>query len=104
MTMTPYPAEAAHSVAEIPTDKGSRYLQQLAKHFAHKIPVTFDAHAGEIVFSMGTCQMTATETGLTLSLTAPDPTTLPALQNVVESHLVRFAFREELTVTWRPLA
>ena len=38
------------SHAEIPTASASRYLQQLCKHFAHKLPVTFDPAEGRIGF------------------------------------------------------
>ncbi|HEX7819850.1 MAG TPA: DUF2218 domain-containing protein [Sphingobium sp.] len=92
---------AARSIADIPTDKASRYLQQLAKHFAHKLPVTFDPQAGEIVFAIGTCRMTANDTRLTLTLIAPDAAQMPQLQDVVVRHLVRFAVREEIAMEWR---
>jgi hypothetical protein len=39
---------------------------------------------------------------LTLSLETPDATQMAQLQDVVARHLVRFAFREELQVDWRP--
>ncbi|MCE7794964.1 DUF2218 domain-containing protein [Sphingobium sufflavum] len=92
---------ATHSIAEIPTDKASRYLQQLAKHFAHKLPVSFTPETGDIPFSIGNCHMDAEEGRLILTLTAPVATDMPPLQDVVVRHLVRFAFREELTVAWR---
>lgn len=92
----------AKSIAVIETDKASRYLQQLAKHFAHKLPVTFTPETGDIPFSIGNCHMDAEEGRLILSLTAPNGDELPQLQDVVERHLVRFAFREnELAVNWQ---
>ncbi|CAN5178550.1 DUF2218 domain-containing protein [soil metagenome] len=93
----------AQSVATLATDKASRYLQQLAKHFAHKLPVTFDPQQGKISFSVGDCDMIATEVQLVLTLTSPDAESLAQLENVVERHLVRFAFREELTLDWQPV-
>lgn len=91
----------ARSTAIVPTDKASRYLQQLAKHFAHKLPVSFDPAAGNIPFSVGECAMAAEEGRLVLTLTSPDAESLAQLESVVERHLVRFAFREELAVEWR---
>jgi hypothetical protein len=91
-------------MADVPTDKASRYLQQLAKHFAHKLPVSFDAQQGSITFGIGTCAMEADDTRLRLILTAADATQLPQLQDVVERHLVRFAFREELALDWTAAA
>lgn len=89
------------SVADVATEHASRYLQQLCKHFAHKLPVTFDETAGQIDFSIGACRLAATDGVLTLTLTAPDGGEMPQLQDVVVRHLVRFAFREELAIDWR---
>ncbi|RVU36947.1 DUF2218 domain-containing protein [Hwanghaeella grinnelliae] len=89
------------STADIATEKASRYLQQLCKHFAHKIPVSFDAAAGQISFSGGDCRLEADDNRLRLSVTASDAETLAKLQNVAASHLVRFAFREEMQITWQ---
>jgi hypothetical protein len=94
------PNEIVRSVATIPTEHASRYLQQLCKHFAHKLPVTFDPHAGQIEFSIGICRLVATDTALTLDLEAPEAEQMPQLQDVVVRHLVRFAFREELAIKW----
>lgn len=34
------------STARYPTAHASKYLQQLCRHFAHKVAVRFDAHSG----------------------------------------------------------
>jgi hypothetical protein len=94
------PSETARSVAAVQTVHASRYLQQLCKHFAHKLPVSFDPHAGQIEFSIGICRLAATDAALTLDLEAPDAGEMPQLQDVVVRHLVRFAFREELAIEW----
>jgi hypothetical protein len=90
-----------HSSAEIPTPRASRYLQQLCKHFAHKLPVEFDPAAGKISFALGDCDLRADEKRLRLDLTAPDLSQMTQLKDVVIRHLVRFAFREELAVAWQ---
>lgn len=98
------PTAAAHSIAEVRTDRASRYLQQLAKHFQHKLPVSFDPAAGRISFPIGDCDMEADETILRLRLTSADHTQLAQLQDVVARHLVRFAFREDdMAIEWRPV-
>ena len=38
------------STTRIETEYASRYLQQLCKHFAHKIPVAFSKTDGRIAF------------------------------------------------------
>jgi hypothetical protein len=92
------------SIAEVATPKASRYLQQLCKHFGHKLPATFDASEGRIEFSTGACRLEAGAEVLTLHLTAPDGGRLAELQEVVGSHLLRFAFRDALKVEWREVA
>ncbi len=101
MTTETQTATAACGIATIPTDKASRYLQQLAKHFAHKLPVTFTPETGDIPFTIGNCHMDAEDGRLILTLTAPVAADMPQLQDVVVRHLVRFAFREEIAVAWR---
>ena len=92
-----------HSTATIPTPQASRYLQQLCKHFGHKIPVSFDPSQGRIEFEAGVCELYASEPGvLRLRVSARDAEGLARLEGVVGSHLARFAFREELRVDWQP--
>jgi hypothetical protein len=92
---------ASRSQADIPTAHASRYLQQLCKHFAHKLQVEFDPRQGVIPFSIGDCRLSADETRLHLDLIASDAAQLAPLKDVVIRHLVRFAFREELVVEWQ---
>ena len=91
-----------HSHAEVATANASRYLQQLCKHFGHKVEASFDEKAGIVRFSIGDCRLRAEGDVLSLALDAPDGEALLQLQDVVASHLVRFAFREPLSVEWRP--
>lgn len=98
---------ATHTAsASVATEHASRYLQQLCKHFAHKLPeTTFDPQTGRIPFPMGTCDLDATAGDtLVLRATAGTNEELERLQGVVASHLVRFAFREELAVNWTTVA
>mgnify|MGYP002737179364 CR=1 FL=1 len=89
------------SVCTIATEHGSRYLQQLCKHFAHKIPATFDTSTGRIEFPIGEVELAADANGLTIRATPKDAAETEALRDVVARHLVRFAFRETLAFDWR---
>ena len=89
------------STTRIETEYASRYLQQLCKHFAHKIPATFDAETGRIEFSIGVCELAVAKDALVLHVTAADEETLAQMEDVVARHLVRFAFRDELIVNWQ---
>ncbi|WP_203311145.1 DUF2218 domain-containing protein [Sphingomonas beigongshangi] len=91
------------SVARVPTHSSSRYLQQLAKHWSHKMEVVFTAEEGTIVFpNASRLEMRASDDTLDLLLTVPDGEDEARMREVVASHLDRFAFREApLTFDWR---
>lgn len=92
--------------ASVPTATPGRYIAQLCKHFAHRIPAeydppTFEATRGRIEFpDAGVCALRAEPGALELELTAKDAETLGRLEDVVARHLARFAWREPPVVTW----
>ena len=88
--------------ATVPTALASRYLQQLCKHFAHKIEVRYDAASGDAQFPWGRCAMTATDEVLTLRAEAADAEALARVKAVVDDHLIRFAWKEGLKPDWTP--
>ncbi len=90
-----------HASAHFPTDQPGRYLAQICKHFAHKLPVDWSDTEGVCRFVCGTARLAVTETGLALSVTAPSEAELLETQDVIERHLLRFAFRDGAEVlTW----
>ena len=89
-----------HSTAQIATDRASIYLQQLCKHFAHKLPVEFTPERGVIPFSVGTCRLEAAGGQLTLRAEAETADRLAEVEGIVERHLLRFAFRDPPKITW----
>jgi hypothetical protein len=90
------------SSATVPTEHAQRYMTQLCKHFAHKVPATFEGREGRITFDMGQAALRASEGSLIVVGEAGDAEGLARLEQVIESHLKRFAFREpELAVEWR---
>lgn len=85
------------SQASVQTAHASRYLQQLCKHWAHKFAVEFTPEQGMIPFGEGrTCRLKAGAEALTMIVETLDPQTQAKMQDVMFSHLKRFAFREEL--------
>ena len=100
------------SVARVPTASGSKYLQQLCKHWSHNLKVEFSSEAGTVVFPRdsrgadwpadGKLTMTAHAADLKCRIDASSPAHLDALKGVVARHLDRFAFREApLAFDWR---
>jgi uncharacterized protein len=84
-----------NSTAITPTTHASRYLQQLAKHWSHKLEVEFTPVHATIRFPSGAvATLDAAEEALTSTIEAPDAETLARMKQVVAEHLDRFAFRE----------
>ncbi|WP_275547183.1 MULTISPECIES: DUF2218 domain-containing protein [unclassified Pseudomonas] len=90
------------SSAFVATDTPARYISRLCKHFAHKIPVSFDEQQGRIEFGAGLATLSAEERGLRLQVQSASSEDLQRLQGVVASHFERFAWQEALTLDWQP--
>lgn len=88
------------SEARVSTTYAERYLGQLCKHFAHKIPATFEAGQGRIEFPFGLCTLAAEGHLLILRAEAPAEAELARLEEVIASHLERFAFRDKPDIAW----
>lgn len=77
------------------TDHGSKYLQQLCKHFGHKTEVEFTPEDGFVKLRDGVVRMKADDGGLWVQVETDNAEGIPGLQNVIDRHLERFAFRED---------
>lgn len=90
-----------NSIADVATDKASRYLQQLCKHWAHRLAVTFDPARGSVDFGDGrSATLVASDSALTVTVHADAEAGLDELERIVADHLQRFAFRETLEFNW----
>ena len=88
------------TTAVVATENASRYLQQLCKHFGHKVEVQFTPDAGTVSLPFGTCELMANDKQLTLKGSA-NPAQLSKMERFIGDHLARFAFRENPTITWQ---
>lgn len=86
----------------IKTANGQKYLQQLCKHFAHKVPAKSSPEEGRVAFKPGRCLMNANDETLTFYCLAKEDRAIPVIQSVIDEHLVKFAWREELSYVWAP--
>ncbi|WP_244624573.1 DUF2218 domain-containing protein [Sphingomonas sp. So64.6b] len=100
------------SVAAVPTVNGSRYLQQLCKHWQHNLEVAFTPEHGTVVFPRdargsnhpgdGLVTFDAGADALQVRIDATSDEQLEGLKGAVARHLDRFAFREApLTFDWQ---
>lgn len=98
--------------ARVPTTHASKYLQQLCKHWGHKLEVTFTPDQGRIVFpatargadwpSDAVLALDADDAALTCRLRASHPGQLAGLKDAIARHIDRFAFKEApLAFDWR---
>ncbi|WP_375263120.1 DUF2218 domain-containing protein [Palleronia sp.] len=97
--------EPIHDAGTYETASAWQYLQQLCKHFAHKVDASCADGEGHIAFPFGTAYLKATDTRLDIRVDAPSEGGLLKARQVIDNHLSRFAFREEVkTVTWQSAA
>ncbi len=83
------------------TAKASGYLQQLCKHFAHKVEVSFTPEAGHILFGFGRTDLTATDDMLSVTLTLTEGDNFNGPKHVIDKHLAIFTHRKGgVGLTW----
>jgi uncharacterized protein len=80
--------------AEVPTASGSKYMQQLCKHWSHKQEVELSEQKGVVRFPAAVVAFEAGADDLVVTIDAPEKETVERMKGVVASHLDRFAFRE----------
>ena len=84
----------------VATEHASRDLQQLCKHWSHKMDVRFDQETGEVTFPNGArLLLNADQENLALTLRCEE-NEVERLETVVADHITRFAFRETLSFHW----
>lgn len=81
--------------ADFTTDRATALMGTMGKHFGHKIPVTVEDDHVILQFEMGDARIQANADSLHLALEGRDAAGLEALRGVVESHLMRFAQRDD---------
>jgi uncharacterized protein len=92
------------SSAFVATDSPGRYIARLCRHFAHKLPVSFDETQGSIQFDAGRSLLHAEYGGLALRVEAVSQESLEKLQHVMASHFERFAWQQALQLDWQETA
>ena len=100
------------SIDHVPTKSGSKYVQQLAKHWSHNLQVELDAGHATVIFPRdargadwpgeGKVTMAAHADAIECRIDATAPGQLDGLKGALSRHLDRFAFREApLTFDWQ---
>lgn len=82
--------------ARFQTEQASKYIAQLCKHFAHKVDAEHSEDEGQAALPGAQLTLKATPGALEISLQSDTLRDLTKGRYILEDHLVRFAFREEL--------
>jgi Uncharacterized protein conserved in bacteria len=91
-------------IGRFETPHASRYLQQLCKHFAHKVEVDYTSTEGRAALPPGPARLEANEAGLTVRLSAKDDAGMGHARAIIDLHLKKFAFRENFEeMVWEPM-
>jgi hypothetical protein len=90
------------SVAHVATARPERYLKQLVSHLGRNVDAeqSEDGRHGALIFSSGTCALSAEPGTLRMTARAEDLERLAAVEDVVARHLVRFGEKDQLAVEW----
>jgi uncharacterized protein len=76
------------------TATGSKYLQQLCKHWSHKFEVEFSETKGLVRLPSAVATLEASPDALLVTIETDDAESVEQLKESVVRHLDRFAFRE----------
>ena len=92
---------ARRSSARVHTDRPARYGKQLASHLGRRNHSEWSEpdRTGFIQFSDARAELSCAPDGLQITVEGPAER-LPALEDVVGRHLVRFGAKDELHVIW----
>ena len=84
--------------------RSAGYLSTMARHFDQKIEVSEIDGTVHLQFICGLAMLSVTNDALLIRIEAPSKSQMSETCQVVESHLLRFAFREEPEpLIWRAL-
>jgi len=92
------------STADVSTEKAGSYLRNLCQHWSHRFSVTVegdrDSESGTIDLPQARCRLRAAAKALNVRLEFIELADEARVRDVVEDHLRRFGFREELVFPW----
>jgi uncharacterized protein len=88
------------STAEVESQEAEALALRMRKHFGHKVLVETEGAVTRIHTRFGPFELEPTGGVLRIRASSGDADALARLEEVVVSHLGRFARGEELTVQW----
>jgi uncharacterized protein len=90
------------ATASVPTANGGKYMQQLCKHWSHKLEVDLSEERGVVKFQTAVATFEPAADALLVTIEGEEGEAVERMKGVVASHLDRFAFREApLPFDWK---
>ena len=80
--------------ASVPTANAAKYMQQLCKHWSHKLEVDLSERRGVVRFPAAVVTLDAGADALLVTIEGEESEAVERMKGVVATHLDRFAFRE----------
>lgn len=80
--------------ASVPTASAAKYVQQLCKHWSHRLEVDLSESRGVVKFPAAVVTLEPEANALEVTIDGEGSEEVERLKGVVASHLDRFAFRE----------
>lgn len=88
------------ALATVRSDEPAALALRMRKHFAHKVPVETVAGRERVTIPAGEFELDPRDGELVIRVVAPDAARLARVQEVVGSHLGRFARGADLQLDW----
>jgi uncharacterized protein len=90
------------ATASVPTANGGKYMQQLCKHWSHKLEVDLSEERGVVKFPAAVATFEPAADALLVRIEGEEGEAVERMKGVVAAHLDRFAFREApLPFDWK---
>lgn len=88
------------SHANVTLISASASMKKLCRHFSHKIETEFDDESGFVRFPFAQVELKADGQQLSIQVEADDQQGLEKGRDVISSHLLRFATRQQVELNW----
>jgi uncharacterized protein len=89
------------SQATVSTESADSYMRKLGQHWSHRFSVAFDpGKSCTIEMGQAKCELFAHPDHLDIRIELQPDADQSRLETVVEEHIKRFAFREQLHFAW----
>jgi uncharacterized protein len=82
------------ATARVSTANAGKYMQQLCKHWSHKLEVDLSEQRGVVKFPAAVATFEPGADALQVTIESEESEAVERMKGVIASHLDRFAFRE----------